>query len=142
MGRLEPSYKEELLDFDVTGYGCSCNHPNAKPPCAACTHPGHPSGMSVVECWSDPQGMHELAQTVEHATRFAGSKGFVPVGGHVDELYAMSWLRDGRVLRYLFDVENEVAMFSANNTGGYYTGTYDTIEAAYAVAELANWSKP
>jgi hypothetical protein len=137
---LHPDYKADLIGYHVSGRVCTCNHPNAHPPCSTCTHPGHPFGLEVPENWIDMDCFDVLKITLDHAMKFAPSKGFDLDPRSVEGFYSAAWRvpGEGRVLRYYFEPETERALFSAA-APGFHTAAYDTIEAAYVAAELAQW---
>lgn len=148
--KLKPEVLAAMVELEAScdTQGCSCNHPNACPPCSYCTHPGHPYALEVEDSWESPEDYAAYWATRARAARTLRDAGLTEDRGVVFEWYDK---RRGFTVGHGWCEHENKPFWYAKKSAPVHGGNpaplgwrqdFDTVEAALAFGVVESASQP
>lgn len=131
--KLKQEVIDAMLELEASGVsGCSCQAPNAHPPCGHCTHPGHPSVLEHVESWESEADWGAYWAMIDHASEQLKAAGF----RRIDDRYSYDNLDLRACVSCGWDEDANAPQWIARSLGGStpWSQPFVDVEAAIAFA--------
>lgn len=129
--------KQEVIDAMVALEasdipGCSCQVPNASPPCGYCTDPGHPAVLEAVESWESEVDWAAYWELMDRAGELLKAAGF----RRIDDRYSYDNLDLRACVSCGWDEDANAPQWIARSLGGStpWSQPFVDVEAAIAFA--------